>query len=64
MYKQNQKITLVAKDGLTTLITTYQEKKLFATTNHSDFDNIKFSPIKTRIKNIDRKKLLGLLAQF
>ena len=50
MYKQNQKITLVAKNGLTTLITTYQENKLFATTNHSDFDNIKFPPIKTRIK--------------
>ena len=50
MYKQNQKITLVAKDGLTTLITTHQEKKLFASSDHSDFHNIKFPPIKTRIK--------------
>ena len=58
MYKQNQNITLVAKDGSATQIIIYQAKKSFASTNHFDFDNIKSPPPKTKIKNIGRKKLL------
>ena len=49
MYKQNQNIALVGKNGLTTLITIYQAKT-FAPTNNLSFDNIKFPPAKTRIK--------------
>ena len=58
MYKKTQNITLVAKDGLATQITIYHAKKSFASINHLDFYNVKFSPPKTRIKNIGRKKLL------
>ena len=51
MYKQNQNITLVAKDGsVTQIIIIYQAKKSFASTNHFDFDNIKSPPPKTKIK--------------
>ena len=52
MYKQNQNIRLVAKDGSATqtIIYEYQAKKLFASTNHFDFANIKSSPPKTKIK--------------
>ena len=49
MYKKKQNITLVAKDGLKTLITIYQAKT-FAPTNNLSFNNIKFPPAKTRIK--------------
>ena len=48
MYKQNQNITLVAKDGSATQITIYQAKKLFASTNNFDFDNIKSPPLKLK----------------
>ena len=50
MYKQNQNITLVGKDGSATQITMYQAKKSFTSTNHFDFDNIKSPPPKTKIK--------------
>ena len=49
MYKQNQNITFIAKDGSATQITINQAKKLFASTNHFDFDNIKSPPPKTKI---------------
>ena len=62
MYKQNQNIALVAKDGSATQIIIYQAKKSFASTNHFNFDNIKSPPPKTK-KNIGGKKITCFTAQ-